>query len=92
MKRSGNVSVDDISGIVYDIIQNTEIEKAADKAESIEEWKDTLIYHENSLLDDLDENFQNIAIECILMEQIRRYGKPDDYLTQWYKYLEGEVM
>ena len=92
LKRSGNVSVDDISGIVYDIIQNTEIEKAADKAESIEEWKDTLIYHENSLLDDLNENFQNIAVECILMEQIRRYGKPDDYLTQWYKYLEGEVM
>jgi len=40
----------------------------------------------------LNENFQNIAVECILMEQIRRYGKPDDYLTQWYKYLEGEVM
>ena len=61
-------------------------------ASRIEEWKDTLIYHENSLLDDLNENFQNIAVECILMEQIRRYGKPDDYLTQWYKYLEGEVM
>lgn len=46
----------------------------------------------NSALTDLDEQDQNTAIECILREQIERFGKPSEYLDTWSRFLKEEVM
>ena len=69
-----------------------ELEKEADEAESIDEWKNTFIYAENSVVADLTEEKQHQIAECLLREQIARYDKPDEYLETWYKYIKGEVV
>jgi len=91
-KRNGNLELSDISSVIYDIVCTTELEKVADMAESIEEWKNTFVYAEDSLVSDLELEKQNMIAECILREQIVRYDKPDEYLETWYKYISGEVV
>ena len=54
--------------------------------------KNGRMYSNDSALSALDEQEQNIAVECILREQIERYGKPAEYLDTWNKFLKGEVM
>lgn len=89
---NGRVELKDISSIVYDIVVTPELQKEANEAESIEEWKDTFLYAENSAVTDLDEFSQNQVAECILREEIERFDKPNEYLETWFKYIQGEVM
>ena len=91
-KRNGEVELSDISSVIYEIVSSPELEKEADKAESIEDWRNTFVYSEESIISDLPEEKQNQIAECILREQIGRHDKPDEYLETWYKYVSGEVI
>lgn len=91
-KRNGAVELKDISSAIYEIVSTPEAEKEADRAESIDEWKNAFIYAENSALTDLSEEKQNQIAECILREQIARHDKPDEYLETWYRYTKGDVV
>lgn len=92
MKVNGRVDLEDISGVVYDMVCTPESEKEAENADSMEEWKNALIYSENSFVADFDEMVQNRIVECILREQIVRYDRPGEYLETWHRYLKGEVV
>lgn len=92
LKMNGNVELKDISSVIYDIVASPGLEKEADKAESIEDWKNTFLYADNSVVENLDEILKNQIAECILREEIKRFDKPNEYLETWYKYLKGEVM
>ena len=92
LRTNGACTLADISPVIYDLICSPSIEKEAEEADSIEEWKNVLIYANNSALADLDEQDQNTAVECILREQIERFGKPSEYLDTWSSFLKGEVM
>lgn len=91
LKSKETLSLKDISSVIYDIVSTPEIEKNAKKADSIEAWKNSFLYAENSVVFDLPGNEQNAIVECILREQIERYNKPNEYLEIWYKYIRGEV-
>lgn len=89
---NGECSVNDISSVIYDLICTPAVEKEAETAESIEEWKNTFLCSNQLSLTELDEESQNKVVECVLREQIERYNKPEEYLDTWNKYLQGEVM
>lgn len=91
-RKNGKLDITEINKIVHDLSLNKTVEDESNEAESIEEWKNRLIYGENSILSDLDEEKRNMAIECILLEQIERYGKPREYLEKWYKFIDGEII
>ena len=91
-KRNGNIDLKDISSVIYEIVCTPELEKEADKAESIEDWRNVFVYSDDSIISDLPEGKQNQIAECILREQIERHDKPDEYLETWYKYVSGEVV
>ena len=78
--------------MVYDLSCSPAMEQEAEMAESVEEWRNTFVYAEDSVLADLSETQQNTAVEYILKEQIERYGKPVEYLETWNQFLKGEVM
>lgn len=90
-KKKEKISLDDIKSVIYDIVSSPEIEKNAEKANSIEEWKNSFLLADDSAVVDLPKKAQNEIAECILREQIARYDKPDEYLEAWYKYIRGEV-
>lgn len=92
LKKNGMCNISDISSIIYEIICNPTVEKEAEAAESIEEWKNTFLYLSDFRLADLDVASQNTIIECILREQIERFNKPKEDLEIWNKYLRGEVI
>lgn len=92
LKRHGDCELSDISSIVYDLVCTPAIEKAAEEAESIDEWKNVFIYSGDYILADLEKTDQNNAVECILREQIERYNKPAEYLNIWNRFVKGEVM
>ena len=89
---NGACDLNDISSVVYDLICTPAVEKEAETAESIEEWKNTFLCSNQLSLTELDEKSQNKVVECVLREQIERYNKPEEYLDTWNKYLQGEVM
>lgn len=91
-KQNGKIGLENISSVIYDIASSPELEKEADRADSIENWKNTFVYSEDSIISDLTEEKQNLIVECILREQIARHDKPDEYLQTWYKYISGEVV
>ncbi len=70
----------------------TSAEKEADAAGSVEEWRDAFVYANDSILAGLDRIAQNTVLECILREQIERYGRPAEYLETWRRFLKEEVM
>ena len=92
LRLNGSCTLGDISPVIYDLIYSPSVEKEAEEADSIEEWKNVLVYANNSALADLNEQDQNVAVECILREQIERFGKPSEYLDTWRKFLKREVM
>lgn len=92
LKKNGPVSLKDISPLIYDVVCTPEVEAESEQADSIEEWKNALLYVEGSVGSAFSEERQNQIIECILQEQIRRYNKPDAYLETWHRYMRGEVI
>lgn len=92
LRVNGACTLHDISSVIYELTCTPSIEKEAEAAESIEEWKNILMYAKDSLIAELDESNQNVAIECILREQIERYSKPKEYLDTWNNFLRREVM
>lgn len=89
---NGPCPVSAISPIIYTLICDPSIEKEAESADSIEEWRDVFLYAQDSLLANLNPLDQNRAVECILREQIERYGKPTEYLNTWNEFLKKEVI
>lgn len=85
---NGPCSTAGISPIIYTLICDPSIEKEAESADSIEEWRDVFLYAQDSLLANLNPLDQNRAVECILREQIERYGKPTEYLNTWNEFLK----
>lgn len=92
LKRNGKIDLSDLSSVIYDLICTPEAEAESEKADSIEEWKNSILYAEGSMCLDLPEKMQNDIMECILREQIARYHKPNKYLEIWNQYIEGEVI
>ena len=92
LRMNGNCPLEDSRPIIYDLVCDPITEKEAEDAETIEEWKNTFVYAENSPLDELDLSNQNKVIEYILREQIVRYSKLEKYLGMLEEFLEGEVM
>lgn len=85
-------SLQDISSVIYDVVCTPEMEQDAEQADSIEEWKSVFLHSADSELFGLSEDEQNLVAECILREQITRFGKPSEYLETWDRYLDGEVI
>lgn len=92
LKQNGRVELKDISSVVYDMVSSPELEKEAENAESIEEWKNAFIYGGCGILSALSAERQNRIMECILREQIARYDKPEEYLETWYQYTNKGVV
>lgn len=92
LRANGACTLDDIRSVIYELTCTPAAEKEAEAAESVEEWKNALVYANGSILAELNETERNAAIECILREQIDRYDKPENYLDIWNRFLQGEVM
>ncbi len=92
LRMNGTCTLTDISPVIYDLVYSPSAEKEAEEADSIEEWKNIWLYANNSALADLNEENKNTAVECILREQVERFGKPSEYLDAWNNFVKGEVI
>ncbi|WP_251491815.1 hypothetical protein [Otoolea muris] len=92
LRVHGDCSLSEVSPVIYDLVCTSSAEKEADAAGSVEEWRDAFVYANDSILAGLDRIAQNTVLECILREQIERYGRPAEYLETWRRFLKEEVM
>ena len=91
IQQNGKARLSDISSIVYDMVCDSETKRIADESDNLDEWKNTIIFKENSIVADLDENIQNTILKCIINEQIERFNSPREYLDIWDEYVREEV-
>lgn len=92
LQKNGQCTQKDIQAVVYDLVCTSVVEKELDNVESIEEWRDVIVYSGNVELSDLSRNVQNQIGELILREQIERFGRPETYLTQWQDFCKRKVL
>lgn len=92
LQKNGRCKQKDIQAVVYDLVCTSVVEKELDNVESIEEWRDVIVYSGNVELPDLSRNVQNQIGELILREQIERFGRPETYLTQWQEFCKRKVL
>ena len=92
LQKNGRCAPKDIQGVVYDLICTPMVEKDLDDAESLEEWRDEIIYSENAELSELSEEVQDKVCELILRERIKRFNQPEEYLTQWEEFCKRRVL
>lgn len=92
LRVHGDCPLSEVSPVIYDLVCTSSAEREADAAGSVEEWRDAFVYANDSILAGLDRIAQNTVLECILREQIERYGRPAEYLETWRRFLKEEVM
>ena len=92
LQKNGRCTQKDIQAVVYDLVCTSVVEKELDNVESIEEWRDVIVYSGNVELSDLSRNVQNQIGELILREQIERFDRPETYLTQWQDFCKRKVL
>lgn len=92
LQKNGRCTQKDIQAVVYDLVCTSVVEKELDNVESIEEWRDVIVYSGNVELSDLSRNVQNQIGELILREQIERFDRPETYLTQWQEFCKRKVL
>ncbi|EJP19371.1 PF01935 domain protein [Lachnoanaerobaculum sp. ICM7] len=91
-RQNGYIGIDDIQSVIYDIVAKENLVREANESESIEEWMNTYIYAEDSIVSNLPEWRKNQIAECILREQIKRNEVEDVYLEQFREFINGEVI
>lgn len=92
LRRHGACSLSDISSAIYDMTCTPAMEKEADDADSVEEWENVFVNSEGSPIAELNEADRNMAVECILREQIERFDMPTDYLKTWREFQKGVLL
>jgi hypothetical protein len=92
LRRNENCGIKDICPVIYDLVCTPAVEKEAEKAESVEEWRNVFVCSNDSIFGDMKPEDQNTIVECILREQIERFHKPENYLEIWNQYIQKEVM
>jgi hypothetical protein len=92
LRRNENCGIKDICPVIYDLVCTPAVEKEAEKAESVEEWRNVFVCSNDSIFGDMKTEDQNTIVECILREQIERFHKPENYLEIWNRYIQKEVM
>lgn len=85
-------NVSDISPLIYEVFMNDKIRKQTEEVETIQEWRDTIIDGNSNAVIHLNEQDQNMVVECILKYQIDNLGKPNEYLDLWKQFLDLEVV
>ncbi|MCM1025883.1 MAG: DUF87 domain-containing protein [Roseburia sp.] len=91
LKKRCSGELSEISEVIYNMVYDEEILGQAWEAESIDEWKDILLYSEKLGLNELEEKQQLEVVECILREQTKMSDDPQRYMDMWEQYKRGVV-
>lgn len=92
ISKNGKCTKEDIASVLANLIYTKETEQSSQDAATLEEWKDAIVYSLDSPIDYLDDNMQNLVVECILIDLVARQCRPPEYLSQWREYSEGTVL
>ena len=87
----GANSLESISKTVCEIVCDDEMAEDLDRSNSIEEWEDRILYHGDSYLEFLSNDYQDKIVECIVREYAKRTGNPEKYISIWTEYKKGDV-
>lgn len=88
LRANGKCTRANLGAILYDVIYTPVVEQEASQAESLDEWRDILVYGGSGVLSGLTEKEQNFALEVILEEMINRHKGSEAYLQQWHDFCE----
>lgn len=83
LRSNGKCTLASSGSVLYDVIYTPVVEQEACQAESLEEWRDVLVYGGNGILSELTEREQNLALEAVIQEMINRQKVPGTYLQTW---------
>ena len=92
LKTSNLFELKHVSGIIAKLYSKDEAFKLAKNTENIEEWNQIILDNIDSTVYELEEDYRNGILQCLLREKAKEYKELENFYFNWSDYMRGKVL
>lgn len=81
-----------VSKIISRFFSKDEAFKKAQRTENIEEWNQTMLENIDPVVQELDRDYINSILQCILREKAKQYKEFESFYFNWSDHMRGKVI
>lgn len=81
----------DVSKIILSLYGNNEAFKKAQNSENFEEWNKNVLENIDKDIFDLNENYRNAILQCLLREEAQENKELEQFYFNWTDYMRGKI-
>lgn len=92
LKTSDLSELKHVSGIIAKLYSKDEVFKLAANTDNIEEWNQIVLDNIDSVAYELEEDYRNSILQCLLREKAKEYKELESFYFNWSDYMRGKVL
>ena len=81
----------DVSKIILSLYGNNEAFRKAQNSENFEEWNKNVLENIDKDIFDLNENYRNTILQCLLREEAQENKELEQFYFDWTDYMRGKI-
>ena len=81
----------DVSKIILSLYGNNEAFRKAQNSENFEEWNKNVLENIDKDIFDLNENYRNAILQCLLREEAQENKELEQFYFDWTDYMRGKI-
>lgn len=81
----------DVSKIILSLYGNNEAFRKAQNSENFEEWNKNVLENIDKDIFDLNENYRNAILQCLLREEVQENKELEQFYFNWTDYMRGKI-
>lgn len=81
----------DVSKIILSLYGNNEAFRKAQNSENFEEWNKNVLENIDKDIFDLNENYRNAILQCLLREEAQENKELEQFYFNWTDYMRGKI-
>ena len=81
----------DVSKIILSLYGNNEAFRKAQNSENFEDWNKNVLENIDKDIFDLNENYRNAILQCLLREEAQENKELEQFYFNWTDYMRGKI-
>lgn len=81
----------DVSRIILSLYGNNEAFRKAQNSKNFEEWNKNVLENIDKDIFDLNENYRNAILQCLLREEAQENKELEQFYFDWTDYMRGKI-
>ena len=77
--------------IILSLYGNNEAFRKAQNSENFEEWNKNVLENIDKDIFDLNENYRNAILQCLLSEEAQENKELEQFYFDWTDYMRGKI-